>query len=238
MINQLMIALDTPSLETAEQIILNTREYCSIYKVGLELFSSHGPKAIELVKKMNADVFLDLKLHDIPNTVAKTIKQIIDYDVRFLTLHALAGPIVLEKAAEEVALHHSKLTLLAVSVLTHHSDTELKAMGFSQSTSELVASLLSMAFQSGIRGAVCSPHEAALVKESFGKDITIVCPGIRPSGSATNDQTRIATPSIAIHSGADYLVIGRPITESADMKTAAALVAKEIKESYHAKTPS
>jgi orotidine-5'-phosphate decarboxylase len=232
---QLIIALDVNTLDAARSIIHETREFCGIYKVGLELFSAYGPNAVSVVEQASAQVFLDLKLHDIPHTVAAAIKEAMQYNIRFLTVHALGGPAMLKAAAEESITQSGDLQLLAVSVLTHHNDAELKTIGFHQSSTELVLTFLQNAYQSGIRGCVCSPLEAAAVRANFGADMTIVCPGVRLNVSATNDQCRIATPNVAIQNGADYIVVGRPITKAPNMKQAAALVLREIQEGFYAK---
>ncbi|MDA0713521.1 MAG: orotidine-5'-phosphate decarboxylase [bacterium] len=232
----LIIALDTDSLEEAENIIKATREFCSIYKVGLELFTAAGPQSIQLIKRHNAEVFLDLKLHDIPNTVAKTVEQSIKHDVRFLTIHALAGPKVLQVACQMITQHKTRLQILAVSVLTHHDEAELKNIGLNKSTENLVADLLQTAFNVGAHGAICSPLEARSVRQQFGSQFIIVCPGIRPANTALNDQTRIATPALAMQNGANFLVVGRPITKAADKKNAAAAIFKEIQEGICAKS--
>lgn len=232
----LIIALDSDSLSEAENIIKATREFCSIYKVGLELFTATGPQSIKLVKQHNADVFLDLKLHDIPNTVAKTVTQAIEHDVRFLTIHALSGPKVLQAACQVIAQHKARLQILAVSVLTHHDDSELIDIGFNNTAEILVTDLLQIAFEAGAHGAICSPLEAKKVRNQFGSQFIIVCPGIRSANAALNDQTRIATPALAMQSGADFLVVGRPITKAANMKETAATIFKEIQEGVSAKS--
>ena len=232
--DRLIIALDVNTLQAAKKIIDETSDFCTTYKVGLELFSACGPAAIHLVKQAKARVFLDLKLHDIPQTVSAAIRQAVAQDVDFLTIHALGGSVMLKKAAQEIG-PKCKLQLLAVSMLTHHSDAEIKSMGFPQTSLELVLNLLQQAYQAGIRGCVCSPLEAPAVRAAFGPHMTIICPGVRPNGSASNDQSRIATPTMAIQNGADHIVVGRPITQASNIKQAAASVLREIQEGLYAK---
>lgn len=233
--NPLIIALDTNTLEQAEFFVEETRSYCQIYKVGLELFTACGPKAIEMIHQKGAQVFLDLKLHDIPHTVGSAIKAAHQLGVRFLTVHAMGGPSMLAEAARTQSALKNPPELLAVSVLTHHSETELHTMGFQASVRDLVCDRLQMAYDAGLRGCVCSPQEAPWVRAKWPTGFTMVCPGIRPLESDQNDQTRIATPFSAVLQGADYLVVGRPIVQSKHPKKAAEQIAHEIQEGLHAR---
>lgn len=223
--DRLIIALDFDNLNDAQKLVQATRPFCSTYKVGLELFTTAGPDALHMLQDEAASFFLDLKLHDIPNTVAGAVKRAQDYGARFLTVHALGGPVMLKAAAEAAP---RSLTVLAVSVLTHHTAAELNQMGFAKSPRELVIDWLTPAREAGVRGCICSPEEASAVREAFGKDFTIVCPGIRPSDASLDDQNRVATPAAAIRNGADHLVIGRPITRAANPADAAKRIFEEI----------
>jgi orotidine-5'-phosphate decarboxylase len=229
---RLIIALDVNSIDAAKRLVQETKESCTTFKVGLELFTTCGPAALQMVRDEGASFFLDLKLHDIPNTVAGAVRQAQTMGARFLTLHALGGPLMLQAAADAT---QSPLTLLAVSVLTHHTDEELAQMGYHKSTKALVLDWLKPAYEAGVGGCVCSPEEAAAVRQTFGPDFTIVCPGIRPIDAAKNDQGRIATPFAAIQNGADYLVVGRPITQAANPALAAQQIIKEIENGLHAR---
>lgn len=223
---RLIIALDVPDLKTAIALVDATRESCQTYKFGLELFCRFGQSGVEKIRAMGVDIFLDLKLHDIPNTVASALKQVLPLAPKFVTVHASGGQSMLMAAAD--AVQNSKTKLLAVTVLTHLSTRELNALGFYDNPAQIAQSWLKPIRHHPSFGAVCSPHEAASLRKFAGPGFNLVCPGVRPTNSEVNDQTRIATPKEALHSGADYLVIGRPITRAANPNRAARAIINEM----------
>lgn len=227
--NHLVIALDVPSAKQAFELVEQTQDYCAMYKVGLQLFIAEGPKLIRELAQKGVHIFLDLKLHDIPNTVASAVKEVALLPVHLLTLHALAGSAVLEAAQSALqSVPSSPLQLLAVSVLTHHSDKELQEMGFHHTTQELATELLRPAHRLGLAGCIASPWETAYLKAQFGQQFQVINPGIRPLGISANEQTRIQTPSQALIAGADKIVVGRPITMAPNPHSAALAIYNEI----------
>ena len=230
--DRILVAVDTPDLGRARDLVRSLTGHVGGFKIGLEMFISHGPAFVREVLDGGGKVFLDLKLHDIPNTVAGAAGAAARYGVSFLTVHALGGPEMIRRgvAAAHAAAEAEGLpapTVLAVTILTSHSDAELRAVGVEGTCGDAVLKLAAMASAAGAGGAVCSPLEVAGVRERFPGGALVV-PGIRPASAAADDQSRIATPAMAVASGADYLVIGRPITRSDDPTTAAADIAQEI----------
>ena len=197
-------------------------------KVGLELFTLAGPSLVEKLTSRGFDVFLDLKFHDIPNTVAQACRAAAQLGVWMLNVHTLGGPRMLAAAREAIDGCPDKPLLIGVTILTSHSAEELLQIGLTQSPSEMVVNLASMAQQAGLDGVVCSPHEAASLKQTQGDAFVLVTPGVRPAGSDNNDQARIMTPAEAISQGSDYLVIGRPITRAPDPAAALAEIIASI----------
>jgi orotidine-5'-phosphate decarboxylase len=192
--------------------------YCRL-KVGKELFTAAGPQLVERLMALGFDVFLDLKFHDIPSTVAKAVKAASRLGVWMLNVHASGGEAMLvaaKDAVEQCASSSNKPILIAVTVLTSMALDDLKAIGCEATPKEQVLRLASLTQQAGLDGVVCSALEAGALKEVFGHDFCLVTPGIRPVGSPVDDQRRIVTPTDAIKSGSDYLVIGRPITQASD----------------------
>ncbi len=183
------------------------------FKVGLELYIAEGNFLVAELQRRGFSVFLDLKLHDIPNTVASAVRAAARLGVNMLTVHAGGGPEMLAAAAEST---DSGLTLLAVTVLTSMDAAQLEATGVRGSAAAQVERLATMAFAYGIRGFVCSPAEVASLRRRLGSEPLLVIPGIRPEGAAIGDQRRVATPAAAMASGASYLVVGRPITRAVD----------------------
>jgi orotidine-5'-phosphate decarboxylase len=236
--DRLIVALDVDSTRAALALFEQTQRFAGTYKIGLELFTALGPSIVKTFRDASANVFLDLKLHDIPNTVASAIKRAAEHGVQMVTLHALGGPKMLQSANLALSDLPSEVRpkLLAVSVLTHHDAQDLQAIGFQQNPSELAVTLLDGAYASGLRGAVCSPLELRAMRARFGSDMTLVAPGVRPSGADLNDQARVATPFDAIKDGADYLVVGRPITRASSPTEAAKQIHDEIEEALHAKS--
>jgi orotidine-5'-phosphate decarboxylase len=222
--DRLIVALDVPSVKDAEAMVTRLGNSVSFYKVGYQLAFAGGlPFAAGLIAA-GKQVFLDLKLHDIGNTVAKGVESVAQMGATFLTVHAYPQTM---KAAVE-GKRGSSLKILGVTVLTSYDAADLEAAGYSLGVSDLVARRAEQARDIGIDGLVCSPEEAANLRGIVGAMMALVTPGIRPAGSAAGDQKRIMTPAKAIAAGADYLVVGRPIVEAADPKAAAEAIVAEI----------
>lgn len=225
---RLILALDTPTLEAASVLLDRVQGYVGMVKVGLELFTAAGPTAVEQVKVRGFDVFLDLKLHDIPNTVAGAVRSAKSLGVSMLTVHTGGGGPMLRAAAEAAA---GELRLLGVTLLTSMGPEEMRDAAIAGSPEQVVLQRASLARASGLGGVVCSPKETAKVREVIADSMVIVTPGIRPSGAALGDQKRAATPASAIGDGSDFLVVGRPISASEDPGFAASAIVREIAES-------
>jgi len=222
--DRLIVALDLGSVEAAEAMVARLGDSVTFYKIGYQLGYAGGlPLARELADN-GKKVFLDLKLHDIGNTVARGVESIARLGVTFLTVHAY--PQTMKAAAE--ARQGTALKLLAVTVLTSYDDGDLHAAGYRLGVSDLVEARARQAQALGIDGLVCSPEEAARLRKIVGHQMLLVTPGIRPAGAATGDQKRIMTPARAISAGADYLVVGRPVLEAADPEAAANGIVAEI----------
>jgi orotidine-5'-phosphate decarboxylase len=230
---RLVLALDTPDRESALDLVRRTRQFIGTYKVGLGLYTAVGPSIIERLRRDGADVFLDLKMHDIPSTVGAAVRAAAKHGVSLLTVHSLGGPKMLEAAkgalSEQTAIPGQSLTrVLGVSILTHHTGNELRSLGLDEDPDEAVVRLTKMSHESGLDGCVCSPEEAAAVRAATDEDFVIVCPGIRPEGAPLGDQARTATPFDAMRDGADYLVVGRPIRTAPDPAKVAAEILEEM----------
>ena len=224
------VALDAPDVETAARWAQAVTPHVAVVKVGLELFCRTGPTVVETVRGgSGVDLFLDLKLHDIPNTVAGAIRSATQAGASLLTIHAGGGPAMMTAAAEAAQTPGSP-RLLAVTVLTSMDATQLAAVGVSSSPADQVLRLAKLALQSGINGMVCSPEEAGILRSELGSGPLLVIPGIRPAGSDVGDQKRIATPTIAIERGASMLVVGRPITLATNPAEAAESILREIEQ--------
>jgi orotidine-5'-phosphate decarboxylase len=222
--DRLIVALDLPGIEQAEAMIARLGDSVTFYKIGYQLSFAGGlPLARKLADK-GKKVFIDLKLHDIGNTVARGVGSIAKSGATFLTVHAY--PQTMKAAAEARSGTHLKI--LAVTVLTSYDDADLHAAGYRFGVSDLVEARAQQAQVLGVDGLVCSPEEAAALRKIVGHQMRLVTPGIRPAGSAAGDQKRIMTPSRAIAAGADYLVVGRPILDAADPKAAAEAIQAEI----------
>ncbi|WP_324282513.1 orotidine-5'-phosphate decarboxylase [Cyanobacterium aponinum UTEX 3221] len=212
--DKIIVPLDVPSLEDAIALVKKLPEV-SFWKVGLELFVSTGSDILKYLKDENKKIFLDLKFHDIPNTVKSATKSALKYDVDLLTLHATAGREALTAAKEVVKESASPMKLLAISVLTSINSRQLALdLKIPLELPEYALNNALMARECGIDGAVCSPQEARKLKQVCGDDFILVCPGVRPEWAVTGDQQRVMTPKQAFAEGADYLVIGRPITQA------------------------
>ena len=213
---KILVALDYPDEGQAFDLIDQLNPGLCRLKVGKEMFTHFGPDFIDKIHSKGFQVFLDLKYHDIPNTVARACDIAADLGVWMINVHALGGHKMMHAAAETLANKKNRPYLIAVTVLTSMSAADLHELGIQQTPSELAVHLASMAKQSGLDGVVCSAQEATAMRQSLGSDFLLVTPGIRPEGSSQDDQQRIMTPRQAIQAGSDYLVIGRPITQAAD----------------------
>jgi orotidine-5'-phosphate decarboxylase len=220
---RLIVALDLSSVEAAEAMVARLGDAVSFYKIGYQLAYAGGFCYTQHLADAGKRVFLDLKLHDIGNTVAHGVKNIARLGATFLTVHAY--PQTMQAAVEA---REGGLRILAVTVLTSYDDNDLKAAGYETSVKALVAARAQQSCMLGVDGLVCSPEEAADVRSLVGADMPLVTPGIRPAGSGAGDQKRIMTPSAAITAGADYLVVGRPIIAAADPRAAAEAIVTEI----------
>lgn len=209
MISPIILALDTPDIEIAGNWIGATNEVIKVYKVGLEFFLTHGSEGVsKLRERGDFDLFLDLKLHDIPNTVSSATKAVSAINPRFLTVHASGGTDMV-KAAVDAAPH---IAITAVTILTSLSENSLTEIGFQGDALSSAVQLAKLAVRAGARAIVTSPLEVAAIREAIGSEVTIITPGVRPAGSDLGDQTRVMTPKQAIAAGSSHLVIGRPIT--------------------------
>ena len=205
----IILALDTPDIEVAQRWIAATNDVIKTYKAGLEFFLKHGADGVKKLRDAgDFDLFLDLKLHDIPNTVAAAAKSVSEINPKFLTVHASGGKEMVNAAVE--ALPHVEIT--AVTILTSLSEESLVEIGYAKSALDSAVQLAKISVSAGAKAIVCSPLEVRAIREAVGPAATIITPGVRPVGSDVGDQSRIMTPTDAISAGSTYLVIGRPIT--------------------------
>ncbi|HZE12384.1 MAG TPA: orotidine-5'-phosphate decarboxylase [Chthoniobacterales bacterium] len=221
---KIIVALDVPSAEEGLSLVSLLAGAVGFFKIGLQSYTAEGPALVQRVSAAS-NVFLDLKLHDIPNTVAKAVEAADRLGVKILTLHLSGGGEMIRAA---VRARKSDMLLLGVTVLTSSTDETLREIGVSENASEQVLRLARLGVANGIDGVVASPHEARLLRAEFGDKIKIVTPGIRPAGSEANDQKRFTTPRHAIEEGADYLVVGRPITAAPDPLAAVNRIVAEL----------
>ncbi|MEZ0071910.1 orotidine-5'-phosphate decarboxylase [Planotetraspora sp. GP83] len=220
------VALDAPDLETAARWASLVTPHVSTVKVGLELYLRYGPDVIASVRGASGvHVFLDLKLHDIPNTVAAAARAVSRLKPAILTVHAAGGPAMIQAAVEAAP----NTQIAAVTLLTSLSEADLAAIGIQGPPDDAVRRMAAVAVGAGAQALVCSPREVAAVRAEVGPGITLITPGVRPAGADTQDQARVATPEDALSHGADLLVIGRPITGSADPGAAAAGIAAALR---------
>ena len=229
---KIIIALDVKNQAEARKILESLPE-ARIFKVGLELFTAEGPAMIELVRNYGRQVFLDLKLHDIPNTVAGAVRAALRPGVSMLTLHTSGGKEMMSRAIESAREESEKSNLdlpllLGVTVLTSLKDKDLEEIGFSSGSQAQVLRLARLAWQAGLKGVVCSPQEIELLRTELGPELKIITPGIRPAWAEAQDQKRIMTPAEALIKGADYMVIGRPITQAVSPAEAFARIVEEL----------
>jgi orotidine-5'-phosphate decarboxylase len=222
--DRLIVALDLPGIEPAEAMIARLGDAVTFYKIGYQLAFAGGLPLVRKLADQGKKVFIDLKLHDIGNTVARGVESIARSGATFLTVHGY--PQTMKAAVEARA--GTSLKILAVTVLTSYDDADLHAAGYRFGVADLVEARARQAQVLGVDGLVCSPEEAASLRKVVGHQMRLVTPGIRPQGSAAGDQKRIMTPARAIAAGADYLVVGRPILDAADPKAAAEAIQAEI----------
>lgn len=219
------VALDAPDAETAARWARAVTPHVAVVKVGLELFCRTGPSIVDSVRGgSGAELFLDLKLHDIPNTVAGAVRSVARLKPRYLTVHATGGADMVRAAVDAA----DGVCIAAVTVLTSMDEPALSAVGLAGPSLDAVQRLAVLAVGAGAGALVCSPHEVAAVRAEVGPDIVLITPGVRPTGADAQDQARVATPEQALADGADLLVIGRPITGAADPGAAAARIAAAL----------
>ena len=212
----IIVALDYPTPQPAFELLEKLDPQLCRVKVGKEMFTRMGPAFVEACMKRGFDVFLDLKFHDIPNTVAGACRAGADLGVWMMNVHASGGRRMMQAACEAVDKSSTETVLIAVTILTSLSEEELAEVGFSGSAADNVSRLAALAQSSGMHGVVCSPQEAQQLRSDLGDEFLLVTPGVRPAGSDTADQRRVMTPRDAMNAGSNYLVIGRPITAAED----------------------
>jgi len=222
---RIIVALDLPSGEAALALARQLSPHPGLFKVGLQLYTAAGPEIVRALRDLGGRVFLDLKLHDIPNTVARAIESANSLGIEMLTLHLSGGRAMIAAA---VAANGAEMLLLGVTVLTSADQTMLREVGVGSSVEEQVVRLAGLGFESGISGFVASPREITPLRAALGEGVKIVTPGIRPAGSAPDDQRRTMTPREALHAGADFLVIGRPITAAKDPRGALEQIVADV----------
>lgn len=223
--DRLIVALDFPTQAKALALVSVLSGSVSIYKIGLQLYTAAGPEIVREIAASGARIFLDLKLHDIPSTVAKAVAAAGELGVQMLTIHLSGGRAMLEAAVEAKP---AGLSLLGVTVLTSATADTLREIGVNSGIEEQVIRLADLGKASGIDGLITSPHEVRILRERLGDQITLITPGVRPSWAAADDQKRFTTPREALENGADYLVVGRPITADPDPRTAVERLLDEI----------
>ena len=227
--SKIFVALDVENKEKALEIVGDLKGLGACFKIGKQLFTSTGPELVREIVGMGEDVFLDLKYHDIPNTVAKAGAAAADLGVKIFNVHASGGRKMMEAVREEMNKLTNPPLVLAVTILTSLGEEDIREVGFDRTIPEQIARLAKLAKDSGMDGVVASPLEIELIRDVCGKDFKILTPGIRPAFAAVNDQKRIATPAEALRKGADYLVIGRPITAAENRREAFLKILEECR---------
>lgn len=232
---RIIAALDVRTFDEVKELVEKLGDSIVFYKVGMELFYAVGPQVITYLKNKNKKIFLDLKLHDIPNTVAEGLVSLMKLGVDIFNVHASGGYTMMSRAAERIKEEAYKSgieppKLIAITVLTSINDKDWQGLGMQMPIEEQVVRLAELTKEAGLDGVVASPREAAQIRRACGDDFMIVTPGVRPAGTAANDQSRIATPAQALKNGASQLVIGRPIYAADDPKKAAESILREIAE--------
>lgn len=231
--NPIIVALDLPDMQGALRLAEQVREHVGAFKVGSELFTASGPEIVRRLRALGANVFLDLKFHDIPNTVAKAVASAVRLDVQMLTIHTSGGGEMMraaEKAAQETALQSGRNAplVLGVTVLTSMESNDLAEIGAEANAARQVERLASLAVKSGLRGLVCSPLEVTTLRQIVPSHFSLVTPGIRAAGAKSDDQKRTLSATEALAAGATYLVIGRPIYGAPDPAAAAREIAQSL----------
>lgn len=238
---KIVLALDVDTLEEAKKLILELKDYVGVFKVGLQMYTQNGNEIINFMTEQGLEFFLDVKLLDIPNTVAKASENIVKRGASFFNIHTLGGSEMMKQCAQSSKTAANELgrkepLVLGVTILTSISDEVLNnELEINQNASDYVLKLAKLAKESGLGGVVASVWEAKKIKEICGQEFKVLCPGIRPEWSLKNDQKRAATPSVAIAEGADYLVIGRAVTSAEDKTNAMAMIYDEISKVQSAK---
>lgn len=225
---RLIVALDVPTAAAARKIVAAVGDSALTYKVGMQLYTAEGPAIVRELVDSGRRVFLDLKYHDIPNTVAAAVREAAELGVDMLTVHSFGGGKMLQAAVDAAQARRPGLLVLAVTVLTSLSNVELGTIGLRGGTTEEVLRLTALSLAHGCKGVVTSAREAAALREEFGQDFAIVTPGVRPAGSGHDDQARVVTPAEAIAAGASHIVVGRPITEAPDPAAEARAILGQI----------
>lgn len=223
---KIIVAVDAPDAGSALRLIEPLSGEGCVFKIGLQLFTAVGPALVKDVLASGARVFLDLKFHDIPNTAKEAVRSAVSLGVDMTTIHLAGGPDMVSESV--AAAGNSKTLVLGVTVLTSMDDETLGVVGVARPTADQVLRLAGMGYRCGLRGVVASPHEITMLREEFGQSLVIVTPGVRPAGSDLADQRRVMTPGEAVRRGADFLVIGRPITGAASPRDAFLRIADEI----------
>ena len=231
--DKLIVALDYATEQDAMALVNQLGDAVSYYKVGLELFLNTRGSVVDLIKAQNKKVFLDLKFHDIPNTVAQAVAWAASLGVDMFTLHSSGGEEMMRKSVETVnevceRLNIKRPNMVGVTILTSFDEEGIAKVGYKNNIADTVLNLAGLCKTSGMSGIVCSPHEAANIKETYGSDFITVCQGIRPAWAAAGDQKRITTPADAIRIGVDHMVVGRPITKAENPHEAALKIIEEI----------
>jgi orotidine-5'-phosphate decarboxylase len=225
---QLILALDIEDRTQAIELVKQAGYELEWVKIGLQMFTRYGPDYVREIAGLGKRIFLDLKLHDIPNTVAKAIASVSNLPIDMLTIHTCGGREMMEWAVKAQQENKPDLLLLGVTVLTSMDDETLAEIGVKRTAAEQVSALTALANKAGMSGLVCSPHEAASVKATHGDQFKLVTPGIRPVGVNAGDQKRIMTPQLAAEQGADYIVVGRPIYQAKDPAAVVAAIRNDL----------
>jgi len=225
---RLIVALDVSTAAAARKIVAAVGDSAHAYKVGMQLYTAEGPSIVRELVDSGLRVFLDLKYHDIPNTVGSAVREATQLGVSMLTVHASGGGKMLRAAVEAAQSAKPDLLILAVTVLTSLNDVELGKIGIREGVLDQVRRLTALALSNGCKGVVASAREAGALREEFGHDFAIVTPGVRPAGSGHDDQARVVTPAEAIAAGSSHIVVGRPITEAFDPAAEARAILGQI----------
>ena len=231
---RLIVALDVDTREEVEYLVKELKDEVGMFKVGLQLYTSMGNEIVSFIKGMGGKIFLDLKLHDIPNTVSESVRVLTKLGVDMMNVHSQGGFEMLKQAKESSVKEAAELgikapLLIAVTILTSLGDEEVSRIGYQKSAKEMVEHLGRLTQEAGLDGVVCSPLEAGIIRDACGPGFITVTPGVRPAGGDVGDQKRITTPSKAIAGGSTYIVVGRPITKAADVKDAARKIVEEMR---------